>query len=151
MRRFLLGLVWGMVIIGVANIGNAGFLSFGGGGGGGGKGHAARHGLPSSAIFQFDYHQFGVNPSSNSYGANNSASINFDEYLKCPVGLDLYSGSHDQRSHDVIPASGDAGYLAYQDYTPRQNRRQVPEPATMVLLGIGLIGLASFGRRRLAR
>ena len=41
--------------------------------------------------------------------------------------------------------------LTLRDFVPEPAPQPVPEPATMLLLGIGLIGLAGIGRERLRK
>ena len=56
MRKFLLGLVCGLVVVGVANMGHA-FWLFGGGGGGGkgGKGGSGSPNQVEGTHYDFDF------------------------------------------------------------------------------------------------
>jgi hypothetical protein len=58
MRKFLLSVVCGLLVVGVANLGHAGLFSFFGGSGG--KKKSASQGVKSADLFKLDFHQFGV-------------------------------------------------------------------------------------------
>ena len=48
---------------------------------------------------------------------------------------------------------GTSGYLKQRDFSHHEdnNRQEVPEPATMLLFGTGLVGLATVGRKKMRR
>ena len=139
MRKFLLGLVCGLVVVGVANMGHA-FLFFGGGGGGGHKkSPAGSTSLDAGSLFNFDFHQFGIDPKTGDPDPNH---LGFFQNLPDLGSNRDDAGPNFQFDSDFNHSgNGESGYVA-------QNNTPVPEPATMILMGTGLFGLAILGRKK---
>jgi hypothetical protein len=132
-KKFLLGLVCCLLVVGVANMGHA-FWIFGGGGGsgnGGNGGNGARPSQVQGAHYDFGFMQHLQNLPEGSKGSTRGGDG--------PVfgQFDTDSNRHGWNGEVGLNVGGGS-----------VQTNPVPEPATMVLLGIGLIGLAGFGRRK---
>ena len=131
MKKFLLGFVCGLIVVGVANMGHA-FQLFGGGGGGGHRKSSAGLNLDVGSLSNFDFHQFGLDPKRGD-----------PDPIHPDLGLNRdNSGPNLQFESDFnLSGNGGSGDIA-------QNAALVPEPATMILLGIALIGVAGYGNAK---
>jgi PEP-CTERM motif len=149
-RKFLLGLVCCLLVVGVANMGHAGLFGIFGGGGGGGKGGRGGSSGPSPAIFNFDFHQFDVKPNTDGRDSNNSESDPFEDYLNLPeMGSNHFVWNHD----DGGPIFGHLGINSdsignWQQGNVGGTATSVPEPASMLLFGTGSIIFAGYLRRK---
>jgi hypothetical protein len=151
MKKFLSVLFCGLLVVGVANLVHA-FLFFGGGSGGSGgskKQPAGQNTLNLGSLSNFDFHQFGVKPRTDGSGQTNSGLTFLDYCRRLP-----------DSTSNLFVTSPDNGGAIFNQFDFASNRyrgnggsypiapinRAVSEPRTMILLGLGLIGLAGYGR-----
>ena len=128
MRKFLLSFVFGLVVVGVADMGYA--LSF----------NSWRSG---------NHHHKGKSPQIEQN--DDAGTVNPNYYLNLPNNVTPVADPNNGNDGPILyagsPTQGGTGQSQNGGALPAT----VPESSTLILLGMGLIGLNGFGRKKLKK
>ncbi|MCD4720467.1 MAG: PEP-CTERM sorting domain-containing protein [Desulfobacula sp.] len=80
------------------------------------------------------------------FGGVSQGIVNIDLVELAPLWVDFDFVGIDMLVFTPVPSTGHGSYFAMDDFTYSSN--PVPEPATMLLFGLGILGIAGVNRRK---
>ena len=124
-------------------------------------GDLPKHGIFKTFFYEYKF-QFDTDDKAIRYNTQDnpggfqvaSPGDNFLYYVSIPVNIGALAEGyviHFDLYNEVVRCSGDYDISAKAPFSHDAEGRKVPEPGTLTLLGIGLIGLAGWGRKKFRR